>query len=70
MLVPEISLTPQIINRFKVHFGNKIAVFHSALSESEKYDEYRKIRRGEVSIVIGARSAIFTPLKKYWNNNN
>ena len=49
MLVPEISLTPQIINRFKVHFGNKIAVFHSALSESEKYDEYRKIRRGEVS---------------------
>jgi len=63
MLVPEISLTPQIINRFKVHFGNKIAVFHSALSESEKYDEYRKIRRGEVSIVIGARSAIFTPLK-------
>ena len=53
----------RLINRFKVHFGNKIAVFHSALSESEKYDEYRKIRRGEVSIVIGARSAIFTPLK-------
>lgn len=63
ILVPEISLTPQIINRFKVHFGNKIAVFHSALSEREKYDEYRKIKRGEVSIVIGARSAIFTPLK-------
>ena len=40
MLVPEISLTPQIINRFKVHFGNKIAVFHSALSESEKYAPY------------------------------
>ena len=63
MLVPEISLTPQIINRFKVHFGDKIAVFHSALSESEKYDEYRKIRRGKVSIVIGARSAIYAPLK-------
>lgn len=61
VLVPEISLTPQIINRFKKHFSNKIAVFHSGLSDSEKYDEYRKIRRGEVSIVIGARSAIFVP---------
>ncbi|MBP3635263.1 MAG: primosomal protein N' [Bacilli bacterium] len=62
ILVPEISLTPQIINRFKSHFSNKIAVFHSGLSDSEKYDEYRKIKRGEVSIVIGARSAIFVPL--------
>ena len=63
VLVPEISLTPQIINRFKKHFSNKIAVFHSGLSDSEKYDEYRKIKRGEVSIVIGARSAIFVPFK-------
>ncbi len=61
VLVPEISLTPQIINRFKRHFSNKISVFHSGLSNSEKYDEYRKIRRKEVSIVIGARSAIFSP---------
>ena len=60
-LVPEISLTPQFIDRFSVHFNN-IAVLHSGLSYSEKYDEYRKIIRGEVSIVIGARSAIFAPL--------
>ena len=60
-LVPEISLTPQFISRFSAHF-NDIAVLHSGLSYSEKYDEYRKIIRGEVSIVIGARSAIFAPL--------
>ena len=60
-LVPEISLTPQFIDRFSAHFNN-IAVLHSGLSYSEKYDEYRKIIRGEVSIVIGARSAIFAPL--------
>lgn len=62
VLVPEISLTPQIISRFQKHFSSKIAVLHSGLSDSEKYDEYRKIKRGEVSIVIGARSAIFAPL--------
>lgn len=61
MLVPEISLTPQIISRFKNHFSDKIAILHSGLSDSEKYDEYRKILRKEVSIVIGARSAIFAP---------
>lgn len=61
MLVPEISLTPQIINRFKVHFSDKIAVFHSGLSDAEKFDEYRKILRKEVKIVIGARSAVFVP---------
>ncbi len=63
MLVPEISLTSQIVNRFVKYFGNKIAIFHSALSDAERYDEYRKVIRGEVSIVIGARSAIFAPLK-------
>lgn len=63
VLVPEISLTPQMVNRFKTRFGSKIAVLHSALSDGEKYDEYRKITRGEVKIVIGARSAIFAPLK-------
>ena len=63
VLVPEISLTPQMVNRFVSRFGSSIAVLHSALSEGEKYDEYRKIARGEVNIVIGARSAIFAPLK-------
>lgn len=61
-LVPEISLTPQIINRFTSYFDN-IAVLHSRLSDSEKYDEWRKINEGKVDIVIGARSAIFAPLK-------
>ncbi len=62
ILVPEISLTPQIIGRFTNIFGDKIAVLHSGLTDYEKYDEYRKIREGQVSIVIGARSAIFAPL--------
>lgn len=61
-LVPEISLTPQIINRFTSYF-DKIAVLHSRLSDSEKYDEWRKINEGKVNIVIGARSAIFAPIK-------
>lgn len=61
-LVPEISLTPQIINRFTSYF-DKIAVLHSKLSDSCKYDEWRKINEGKVNIVIGARSAVFAPLK-------
>lgn len=61
MLVPEISLTPQIISRFKEHFDENISVLHSGLSIGEKYDEYRKILRKEVKIVVGARSAIFAP---------
>ena len=63
MLVPEISLTPQMVEQFSNRFGNQIAALHSALSEGEKYDEWRRIARGEASIVIGARSAIFSPLK-------
>lgn len=63
VLVPEISLTPQLIKRFEERFGNNIALLHSSLSDGEKYDEYRRIVRGEVDIVIGARSAIFAPLK-------
>ena len=63
VLVPEISLTPQMVNRFKSRFKENIAILHSRLSEGEKYDEYRRISRGEVSIVIGARSAVFAPLK-------
>ena len=63
VLVPEISLTPQIVKRFRARFRSVVAILHSRLSEGEKYDEWRKIARGEVSIVIGARSAIFAPLK-------
>src|SRR5690554_1634407 len=62
MLVPEISLTPQIVYQFKTWFGDSVAVLHSGLSLGEKYDEWRRIRRGEVKIVVGARSAIFAPL--------
>ena len=61
MLVPEISLTPQIIDRFRSHFNENIAILHSALSDGEKYDEYKKILRKEVKIVVGARSAVFAP---------
>ena len=61
MLVPEISLTPQIIARFKAHFNEDIAILHSGLSDGEKFDEYKKILRKEVKIVVGARSAIFAP---------
>ncbi len=62
VLVPEISLTPQLVQRFRARFGNGIAVLHSALSDGERFDEWRRIRRQEVRIVIGARSAIFAPL--------
>lgn len=62
ILVPEISLTPQITARFKGCFGDVIAILHSSLSDGEKYDEYRKIMEGKVKVVIGARSAIFAPL--------
>ena len=62
VLVPEISLTPQVVNLFKARFSN-IAVLHSKLSDGERYDEYRKINEGLVNIVVGARSAIFAPFK-------
>lgn len=63
VLVPEISLTPQILNRFRSRFGNGVAALHSALSDGERYEEWRRIERGEARIVIGARSAIFAPVK-------
>lgn len=63
VLVPEISLTPQMTNRFKERFGSLVAVLHSGLSTGEKYDEWRKIKRGEVKVVVGARSAIFAPFQ-------
>ncbi len=61
VLVPEISLTPQMVERFKSRFGSDVAVMHSGLSKGEKYDEWRKIYRHEVNVVVGARSAVFAP---------
>ena len=61
MLVPEITLTNQIVERFYKRFSSKVAIFHSSLSEGEKYDEYHKILNGDVKIVVGTRSAIFVP---------
>ena len=64
VLVPEIALTPQLTGRFQARFGGGIAILHSGLSDGERYDEWRRIRRGLARIVIGARSAIFAPLEK------
>ena len=61
MLVPEISLTPMMVDVFKKRFGDNVAILHSRLSQGEKYDEYRRIKRQEVQIVVGARSAVFAP---------
>ncbi len=63
MLVPEISLTPQMVSRFMSRFQGRVAIFHSALSMGERYDQWKRIRDGEADIVIGARSAVFTPLR-------
>ena len=62
MLVPEIGLTPQAVRLFKVRFGNCVAVMHSRLSMGERFDQWNKIRNGEIKVVIGARSAVFAPL--------
>ena len=63
VLVPEISLTPQTVRRFKAHFGDDVTVMHSQMSVGERYDAWRLARDGRVKVVIGARSAIFAPLK-------
>ena len=63
MLVPEISLTPQVLMNFRARFGNQVAILHSALSAGERFDEWQRILLGEVKIVVGARSAIFAPMK-------
>lgn len=63
VLVPEISLTPQMTNRFISRFGEQVAIMHSGLSDGEKYDEWRKIKSGQAKVVVGARSAIFSPLE-------
>lgn len=64
VLVPEISLTPQMVERFKGRFGDAVAVLHSRLSNGERYDEWRKIRSRQVQVAIGARSAIFAPFER------
>ncbi len=63
VLVPEISLTPQLLSRFKNRFGENLALLHSGLGRGERYDQWRKIWKGEVGIALGARSAIFAPFK-------
>ena len=63
MLVPEISLTPQVLSNFRARFGGDVALLHSGLSAGERFDEWKRILIGEAKIVIGARSAIFAPLK-------
>ena len=63
VLVPEIALTPQMVERFKSRFGEAVAVMHSRLSEGERFDEWRKIRNEQAQVVVGARSAIFAPFQ-------
>lgn len=63
MLVPEISLTPQVFGLFKARFGDRVAILHSGLSQGERFDEWRRLRNGEASVAVGARSAIFAPLE-------
>lgn len=62
MLVPEINLTPRMVEYFSRRFGPKVAILHSELTQAERYDEYRRIKRGDASIVVGARSAVLAPL--------
>jgi primosomal protein N' (replication factor Y) len=63
VLIPEISLTPQTVSRFRAYFGDQVAVLHSALSEGERFDAWRDLREGRKRIVVGARSAIFAPVR-------
>ena len=64
VLVPEISLTHQLVDRVRARFGDRVAVLHSGLSDGERWDEWRRIARGDVAIVVGARSAVFAPLPR------
>ena len=63
VLVPEIVLTPQLLRIFAAHFGKQVAVLHSSLRAGERYDEWKRVRRGEAQVVIGTRSAVFAPLE-------
>ena len=64
VLVPEIALTPQMLQIFTAHFGSDVAVLHSSLRETERYDEWKRVRKGDARVVIGTRSAVFAPLNK------
>ena len=64
VLVPEIALTPAVASTFRAAFGDRVAIQHSGLSDGERYDQWQRIRRGEVSIVVGTRSAVFAPLSE------
>ena len=64
ILVPEIALTPQTVQRFRAHFGDRIAVLHSRMSMGERYDAWRHLRSGRFSVVIGPRSAVLAPLSR------
>ncbi|MCJ7626958.1 MAG: primosomal protein N', partial [Longimicrobiales bacterium] len=64
VLVPEIALTPQTVSRFRAHFGDDVAVLHSALSEGERFDAWRQLREGKKRIAVGARSAVFAPIPR------
>ena len=63
VLVPEIILTPQMMRKFSSYFGSKVCMLHSSLRMTERYDQWKRIRRGEVQVVLGTRSAVFSPLK-------
>ena len=63
MLVPEITLTPQIVGRIRSRFGDQVAMLHSAMSAGERYDEWQRINQGKAKVVVGVRSAVFAPLK-------
>ncbi len=63
VLVPEIVLTPQMMRKFRAYFGSEVAMLHSSLRMSERYDQWKRIRRGEVRVVLGTRSAIFAPVR-------
>src|ERR671934_180989 len=63
VLVPEIALTPQAVGRFTARFGERVAILHSSLTEAERRDERERIARGDARIVVGARSAVFAPMR-------
>ena len=63
VLVPEIALTPQLMNRFTAHFGSAVALLHSSLSAGERYDEWKRVRSGAATVVVGTRSAVFAPVR-------
>src|SRR5262249_4830375 len=64
MLVPEIALTPAVASLFRDAFGDRVAIQHSGLSDGERHDQWQRIRRGEIDIVVGTRSAVFAPLER------